>query len=55
MNEARIVQAFYLSKMTVVSECDKANIEYTYLHWPEFIEFIGRLAQVRYLKEYQHY
>ena len=41
-----------MSKMTVVEENEDANYEYTYLHWPEFIEFIGRLAQVKYRGKY---
>ena len=40
--------------MTVVLENDVSNFEYTYLHWPEFLEFIGRLAQMKYLETYQH-
>ena len=47
-----IVQAFFLSKMTVVNENDYANYEYTYLHQPEFLEFIGRLAWLKYLGTY---
>ena len=53
MGEAKVQQAFYMSKMTLIQECDFANVEYTYLHWPEFLEFIGRLAQVKYHKSYQ--
>ena len=44
-----------MSKMTVIEENEDANYEYTYLHWPEFIEFIGRLAQVKYRGKYQEY
>ena len=51
--ERCILHAFYLSKMTVVLETDYANYEYTYLKWPEFLEFIGRLAQQKYLGTYQ--
>lgn len=43
-----IDQAFYLSKQTIVNESEMANYEYTYLHWPEFIEFIARLAELKY-------
>ena len=42
--ELGVTKAFYLSKMTVVEESEDSNYEYTYLHWPEFIEFMGRLA-----------
>ena len=42
--ETKVIKAFYMSKMTVVEESDDSNYEYTYLHWPEFVEFIGRLA-----------
>ena len=42
-----------MSKMTVVHENDVANYEYTYLKWPEFLEFIGRLAQKKYSKTAQ--
>ena len=47
MPESLVIQAFYLSKQTVTDEIDMANYEYTYLHWPEFIEFIGRIAQLK--------
>lgn len=30
--------------MTVPWENDNSDYEYTYMHWPEFLEFIGRLA-----------
>ena len=43
-----MVQAFYLCKYTVPMENEMANYEYTYLHWPEFIEFVARLAQLKY-------
>ena len=55
MGERSVIQAFFMSKMTVVEESEDANYEYTYLHWPEFIEFIGRLAQVKYRGKYQEY
>ena len=44
-----------MSKMTVVEETEDSNYEYTYLHWPEFIEFMGRLAQVKFRGKYQEY
>ena len=47
-----IVQAFFLSKMTVVNENDYANYEYTYIHWSEFIEFVGRISWLKYLDTY---
>lgn len=48
------MKAFYMSKMTVINENDDANYEYTYLQFPEFLEFIGRLAWLKYLKTYQN-
>lgn len=40
--------------MTLVDESKYSNIEYTFLKWPEFLEFIGRLAYYKYLKTPQH-
>ena len=54
ISERKIMKAFYMSKMTVINENDDANYEYTYLHLPEFLEFIGRLAWLKYLKTYQN-
>jgi len=54
LTDKKIVQAFFLSKMTVISENNDANYEYTYIHKPEFIEFIGRLAWVKYEGTYLH-
>ena len=53
VGEVGVGQAFYLSKMTVVEEVDFSNFEYTYIHWPEFVEFIGRLALIKYRGTYQ--
>ena len=53
VGEVKVAQAFYLSKMTVVEESDSSDFEYTYLHWPEFVEFMARLAQVKYRGTYQ--
>ena len=47
-----IVKAFYLSKMTVILETEQSNYEYTYMHWPEFLEFLPRLAWIKYRKTY---
>ena len=55
VGEPHLIKAFYMSKMTVVEEGEDSNYEYTYLHWPEFIEFMGRLAQVKYRGKYQEY
>jgi len=52
LTEQMIVQAFFLSKMTVANENDDANYEYTYIHRPEFLEFIGRLAWLKYKDTY---
>lgn len=52
LTDKMIVQAFFLSKMTVANENDDGNYEYTYLHRPEFLEFIGRLAWLKYLDTY---
>ena len=38
--------------MTVANENDDANYEYTYIHRPEFLEFIGRLAWLKYKDTY---
>ena len=40
--------------MTVVDENENSNHEYTYLHWAEFFEFIGRVAWLKYLDQYQN-
>ena len=52
--DAAIVRAFYMCKQTVVHENDVGNYEYTFLNWSEFQEFIGRLAQQKYLKTNQN-
>ena len=44
------MQSFYLSKMTLVDELEQANQEYTFIKWPEFIEFVGRLAYFKFQK-----
>jgi len=45
VEEDKIVQAFYLSKMTVIDETQESGQqEYTLLKWAEFMEFICRLA-----------
>ena len=54
INERKIVQAFYLSKSTVADESGHALQEYTFIKWPEFIEFIARLAWMKYRGGYQH-
>ena len=50
IHEKDMARAFYLSKMTVVEETDKGNYEYTFIRWPEFLEFLGRIAWFKYLK-----
>lgn len=52
LTDKKIVQAFFLSKMTVINENNDANFEYTYIQKPEFIEFIGRLAWLKYVGTY---
>ena len=54
INDTKIIQAWYSSKMTVVNENEKGNYEYTFLHWPEFLEFLGRLAWLKYIGTHQH-
>ena len=54
LTDTMIVKAFYLCKMTVVKESENANFEYTFIHWPEFIEFLPRLAWLKYLETYHH-
>lgn len=50
--ELMIVKAFYLSKMTVPAENESSNYEYTYMHRPEFVEFLPRLAHLKYVEKY---
>lgn len=40
--------------MTLADESRYSNIEYTFLKWPEFLEFIGRLAYCKFVKTPQH-
>ena len=40
--------------MTVPEETSQSSYEYTFLKWPEFIEFIPRLAWFKYRGTYQH-
>ena len=54
INDIKIVQAFYMAKMTCVEETENGNYEYTYLHLKEFYEFIGRLGWLRYKDSYEH-
>ena len=54
LSDKMILKAFYLCKMTVWSETTNGNVEYTFIHWPEFLEFLPRLAWLKYLKTYQH-
>lgn len=49
LNERKIVQSFYLSKMVVSLETDNSSREYTFMKWPEFIELIPRLAYFKYV------
>ena len=44
MKDRELHVAFYLSKQTVPQETEHSPQEYTFLKWPEFIEFIPRLA-----------
>ena len=50
--EKEILQAFYLSKMTVAKESEHCEYEYTFLKWPEFCEFIARLGYFKYNDTY---
>ena len=54
VDDRKVVQAFYLSKMTIAEETEMANSEYTFLRWPEFLEFIPRLAYMRHRGTYKH-
>ena len=40
--------AFGMSKMTVTAENDVGDTEYGQLKYPEFIEMIGRVANIKY-------
>ena len=44
VGETKIIQAFYLSKQTVIQENIDGDHEYTHMTFAEFMEFIGRLA-----------
>ena len=44
VGETKIIQAFYLSKQTVIQENIDGDYEYTHMTFAEFMEFIGRLA-----------
>ena len=51
VEKAQIIQAFYLSKMTVPDETTPAGqAAYTFLKWPEYVEFICRLAFIKEFK-----
>ena len=55
VTDRELAQAFYLSKMTVAEETERSNFENTFLKWPEFIEFIARLAYYKYDEDsYEH-
>jgi len=47
-----VVQAFYLSKMSCSKETDHCEYEYTFMRWPEFIEFVPRLAFFKYFEDF---
>ena len=40
--------------MTCTEETVTSNYDYTYLYFPEFLEFIGRSAWLKYMDTYQH-
>ena len=49
VDEKRIIQAFFASKMYVQEESEQAGlIDYSTMQWGEYMEFIGRLAQFKY-------
>ena len=51
LSEDKLVRAFYLSKMTVPDEITPAGqAAYTFLKWPEYVEFICRLAFIKEFK-----
>ena len=52
--DSDIVKAFYLSKSTVVNEVEQSDFEYTYMRKPEFYEFLGRLAWLKYKNTYMN-
>ena len=54
LTDFMIVKSFFLAKMTIVLETENSNFEYTFIHWPEFLEFLPRLAWIKYQSTYQH-
>lgn len=52
LTDKHIIVAFYLSKQTVALEVENSNYEYTFIHWPEFLEFLCRLAWLKYKENY---
>lgn len=55
LTDRMIRQAFFLSKMTVVDERENGQLEHTHLRRVEFLEFIGRLADLFFETTSQHY
>ena len=51
VTSVEIVSAWYLSKMICSKETDHSEYEYTFMRWPEFIEFVPRLAFFKYFDD----
>ena len=51
VDKIEIIQAWSLSKMSCSYETDHAEYEYTFMRWPEFIEFVPRLAYFKYYED----
>mmetsp|Transcript_31639 Transcript_31639/g.41906 ORF Transcript_31639/g.41906 Transcript_31639/m.41906 type:complete len:140 (+) Transcript_31639:634-1053(+) len=49
VGESKLIQAFYASKQLVQEETTQAGMtEYTILRWGEFLEFVCRLAYLKF-------
>ena len=51
VSDTNITQAWYLSKMIVMVETEQSEFEYTFMRWPEFLEFVPRLAYFKFNKQ----
>ena len=54
LSEKKIMTAFFMSKMTVPNENEDGPIVYWNLKFVEFLEFIGRLAWLKYQDTSNH-
>jgi len=55
VGEKQLVETFFKCKMTNINETAlQGQNEYTFLRWSEFLEFVCRLAYVKFEKTPQH-